>query len=343
MRFSKGVYGDDKHTTPITSTAFSVVGTNSILGLNITGKDTGGGAVEAELTLSRPLSANEAYGDRIKAATGASVYDEYGTPMDATAQHRITDIGIGLLMPVWATDGVHGNTTTTGTQGALTVFDGTGYLLPTTVTVQAAIQASNYQSLPTSLAYDVNPPSASVVAGFWLPTIIPGLLGVADTDARSVLPQSAQGNLRNFAIPGSDPEVKTGNTMQFVLKLGDLYCAQITDPNNILSLAPWSFQYRDITVQRGEVTILNNVINPDNHEQTFLKYHLATAGNTTIEVFGLDGTLVKILFRGRQGSGDYTIPWDGTNESGRPVARGIYFIKIVAPAIDETRKVLIER
>jgi fibronectin-binding autotransporter adhesin len=33
--------------------------------------------------------------------------------------------------------------------------------------------------------------------------------------------------------------------------------------------------------------------------------------------------------------------WDGRNSGGRIVAKGIYFIRIVAPDIDETRKVLV--
>jgi hypothetical protein len=33
--------------------------------------------------------------------------------------------------------------------------------------------------------------------------------------------------------------------------------------------------------------------------------------------------------------------WDGRNRGGRDVARGIYFIKVVAPGVEETRKVLI--
>ena len=33
--------------------------------------------------------------------------------------------------------------------------------------------------------------------------------------------------------------------------------------------------------------------------------------------------------------------WNGTNNSGNAVARGIYFIRVVGPGIDETRKVMV--
>ncbi len=45
-------------------------------------------------------------------------------------------------------------------------------------------------------------------------------------------------------------------------------------------------------------------------------------------IFDLSGNLVRILQRGRQAAGSYTTAWDGTNQSGRIVARGMYFIRV---------------
>jgi hypothetical protein len=33
--------------------------------------------------------------------------------------------------------------------------------------------------------------------------------------------------------------------------------------------------------------------------------------------------------------------WDGTNAGGNPVARGMYFVRVVGPDIDEIRKVMV--
>jgi hypothetical protein len=346
VKFSKPVYGSvngvASRTQRIQKNLFSISGTSTIADLTITKLESDGvGADEAFFTLSQSLTPNQAYSDRIHPAGPTMVYDVVGTPMDSSRLHRITDVGIGLATPVWASDGIHGNTTAGSTQGALTVFDGSGFLLPTTITLQAAIQGDLSTNLPLGLSYDMNPPAASVVNGFWLPTVIPGLLPVPDGEARGLLPVLTQGNLRTFSIPGNDPEVKAGAKLDFVLKLGDLYCAQITDPNDPTTLVPWSFTLKDIVTQRAGVTILNNVINPTLNEQTFIRYRLETAGTATIQVFALDGSLVKVLFRGRQGVGDYTYAWDGKNSSGEVVARGIYFIRVVAPGIDEFRKVLV--
>ena len=109
---------------------------------------------------------------------------------------------------------------------------------------------------------------------------------------------------------------------------------------------PFSFGIHGITRQRSGVTILNNVINSDRRERVFLDFRLLRAGRVTIQVFTLDGTLVRVLEQGhRPASGNryHRVSWDGTNAAGRPVARGMYFIRIVAPDIDEIRKVMVVR
>jgi hypothetical protein len=342
VKFSRAVYGNAARTQPIAASQFTIAGTSSIASLAITNFETDGiGANEALFTLAQPLTENQAYADRIKVVAANLVFSKSGTPMDPTIPHRITDVGIGIVTPVWASDGIHGNTTTGSTQGTLMVFDGSGSLLPRTVTLQTAILADQFITVPLALFFDANPPASATVNGFWLPTVLAGFLPSPNTEARSRQPDSVQGRLVNFTIPGNDPEVKSGTRMQFVLRIGDLYCAQLTNPNNPTTLAPWSFTYKEVVAQRAGVTILNNLINPTNNEKAFLQYSLQTSGTVTIHVFALDGSIVRVLFRGRQGAGEYTFSWDGRNTGGQIVARGIYFVRIVAPGIDETRKVLV--
>ncbi|MCL1812092.1 MAG: hypothetical protein FWG29_01070 [Treponema sp.] len=122
-----------------------------------------------------------------------------------------------------------------------------------------------------------------------------------------------------------------------------------TDPSTLKGqpwyrwVRPFTFGIHDITRQRGGVTILNNVINSNNRERVYVDYKPESSGRVTIQVFTLDGNLVKILKRGSEtADGKYhRVSWDGTNEGGRPVARGMYFIRVVAPGIDEIRKVMV--
>nr|MCR5171499.1 hypothetical protein [Treponema sp.] len=54
----------------------------------------------------------------------------------------------------------------------------------------------------------------------------------------------------------------------------------------------------------------------------------------------LDGNIVKKLSNGRVKAGTHYFKWDGTNNAGNAVARGLYFIRVVGEGVDETRKVM---
>jgi flagellar hook assembly protein FlgD len=86
---------------------------------------------------------------------------------------------------------------------------------------------------------------------------------------------------------------------------------------------------------------MKNVINPLRGEKTDLHYQVMGSGFVTITVFDLKGDIVNVLYRGQRGAGEYATTWDGKNRGGRIVARGIYFIKVVGPGMNEIRKVLV--
>jgi flagellar hook assembly protein FlgD len=104
---------------------------------------------------------------------------------------------------------------------------------------------------------------------------------------------------------------------------------------------PWSLDIHDEVKQKGGVTILKNIINPDLGEVTTLHYTLDKGGIVTISVFDLAGDLVAVLARGTVAKGDHLQTWDGKNSTGKTVARGVYFIRIRGPGIDAVRKVLV--
>ncbi|MDR2095154.1 MAG: hypothetical protein LBP76_06510 [Treponema sp.] len=106
-------------------------------------------------------------------------------------------------------------------------------------------------------------------------------------------------------------------------------------------IKPFRIDIHDTIQQRSGVTILNNVIDPTKGEKTYLNYKTTRNGRVTIQVFTMDGTLVKVLRRESRNAGEYRETWDGKNRGGRAVARGMYFIRVVAPDIDEIRKVLV--
>ena len=81
--------------------------------------------------------------------------------------------------------------------------------------------------------------------------------------------------------------------------------------------------------------------NPLNQEETVVEVSTEESGNLRVEILTLDGNVIKVLQRGRIEKGIHYFKWDGKNLAGNPVARGMYFIRVVGPGIDETRKVMI--
>ena len=177
--------------------------------------------------------------------------------------------------------------------------------------------------------------------GFWLPTYNTALVPNANRDARRVNASRSEGSVRDFSIPSGDSEIENGNKVEFLLQLGDLFCARLLDEDDPRTLLPWSFNIKDITRQAAGVTIMNNVINVNQGERTIINYELPESGMVVVNVFNLSGDLVDVIHRGAQGAGTYTYSWDGTNRAGNTVARGIYFIRVVGPDIDEFRKVMV--
>jgi hypothetical protein len=353
---------------------------NAITSLTTLETNAAGGAHAAMVTLTNPLTA-----DNILLATAqtlnalaAQVYDQPYTkdpgtysntnldgnlnpgnkPMLATA-HRVSDVGLGLIEPVFATTGDLSpqRDPLRGGIGRITAFDGSGWLRDLNIQLQARILAATATDWDTYMTWDANVADPILLSGLWIPSGTTTLFPPAGRDSfhnvnsavRSDLGDQFLGlgsPLRNFDILASDPEIRDGADLQFLFILDDgagnlLPLARVANPTDPRTARPWSYKIRDLRVQRGDVTIMRNVINPNRGEKTYLHYTIGESGYLTITVFDLKGDVVNILFRGQRGPGEYSTTWDGRNRGGRIVARGVYFIKVVGPGMNEIRKVLV--
>ncbi|MCR5436619.1 MAG: hypothetical protein K6E97_06105 [Treponema sp.] len=120
-----------------------------------------------------------------------------------------------------------------------------------------------------------------------------------------------------------------------------LYAIRLENPSDPTSFDLWSFRVKGINLQRGGITIMNNVINPKKGEKTVIKLDLKEESRVNIIVMTLDGAVVTYLNRSTLSSGEHFFTWDGKNKNGSEVARGMYFIRFVGSGIDETRKVMV--
>ncbi len=201
----------------------------------------------------------------------------------------------------------------------------------------------------------------------WLPTTLKSLASKAnDNMLPSISGESAgdeQGLLYNYKFKDDVYNFKSGDEIQFIFQMdgvtidhdGDsegenptprvpLYA--VTMPESIIKSGDfnfidlWSFALKDITKQRGGVSILNNVINVKTREQTVVEVDMAEEGILSVYVMTLDGNIIRRLAHEKVSAGTHYYRWDGTNGAGNGVARGLYFIRVSGPGIDETRKVL---
>lgn len=119
-----------------------------------------------------------------------------------------------------------------------------------------------------------------------------------------------------------------------------LYAIRLKNPNDLSSIDLWSFNLDTPKTQKGGVSIFNNVINTRNKEEVRLQISMPKAGVLTIHILTLDGNIVKTLHNAVLSAGEHFFAWDGTNNAGDSVARGLYFVRVVGPNIDETRKIM---
>ncbi len=71
---------------------------------------------------------------------------------------------------------------------------------------------------------------------------------------------------------------------------------------------------------------------------TKISFSLAQTSNVKIEVFAMDGRLVRTLFSGQKTQGDHDVLWDGKNDAGSEVASGQYFCQMTAGDMRDARK-----
>ena len=251
--------------------------------------------------------------------------------------------------------------------GTVWVFDGTKSLEVQSYELQARMN-SKLEGFNMELFWASNVPQdfrnpalagerGKGSGGLWIPDLhdnplyyyVPLSSGINSSAAKST-----SSFLYNFILDKDTSGFSSGEKLDFIFRLKDddkidFFAARLdiasgaAIPDNWYTLVrPFSFDIQNVRTQRGGVSVLNNVINSNNRENAYIRYNLARGGRVTIQIYTLEGTLVKSLRRNEhRDAGDWTDSWDGSNNGGRAVARGMYFVRVVAPDIDEIRKIMV--
>jgi hypothetical protein len=83
-----------------------------------------------------------------------------------------------------------------------------------------------------------------------------------------------------------------------------------------------------------------NYPNPFN-PRTRIDFVLPAATHVDLDIYDLLGRQVVSLVNGEVAAGTKSIEWDGTDSFGNRVASGVYFYRLTAPGIAETRKMIL--
>lgn len=99
-------------------------------------------------------------------------------------------------------------------------------------------------------------------------------------------------------------------------------------------------------MQRGQesnITLFESLPNPF-CDKTFIKFKIEREPcKIHLSVYNLAGTLTKELVDEFLQVGEYEIPWDACDKSGRPVANGIYFLRLQSNEESKLIKLIIFR
>jgi hypothetical protein len=74
--------------------------------------------------------------------------------------------------------------------------------------------------------------------------------------------------------------------------------------------------------------VLGSVYPNPFHSSTTIPYSLHRQTRVAVVVLDLVGRPVRRLAVGEQGAGDHRLAWDGLDVTGRPVANGVYFVRL---------------
>jgi hypothetical protein len=289
-----------------------------------------------------------------------------------TVTRRVTDILVSMT-PNAAGDNYFAWPTfvkPSGGSKSITDFDGTDYLEKDSIEkngMDLQVRISNSLTItpitPTifwrmdDIPADMRNPKianqSEKIGGLWLPnvsSISPVLyyyVPLSNINPPKTGVNVPSSKLYNYNITANEL-ANSGSNFEFILRINnsDMFVARLdskTIPSDWYTLVrPFGFSIQGMNLQRGGVTILNNVINSDKKETALIRYDLTRSGRVTVQIYTLDGTLVKSIRRNEQReTGSYVETWDGSNNGGRAVARGMYFVRVVGPDIDEIRKIMV--
>jgi hypothetical protein len=138
------------------------------------------------------------------------------------------------------------------------------------------------------------------------------------------------------AVPGFYPAVLFTNTE------GDVWAISVEDDsgNRILSRLEGIVQSDDTAIPTRPILAMFASPNPFNPSTT-IAYSLPSAGDTTLRIYNTRGQMVKTLVHEQLEAGNHSVTWDGMDDKGKPVASGVYLVRLATPVGSQFSKCIL--
>lgn len=86
--------------------------------------------------------------------------------------------------------------------------------------------------------------------------------------------------------------------------------------------------------------LFQNYPNPFN-PTTQIEYQITSAGHVEVQVFNINGELIKTLTNAEQSAGKYSVSWNGKDSNNNSVASGIYIYRVMSGNSILSKKMLL--
>ncbi len=128
-------------------------------------------------------------------------------------------------------------------------------------------------------------------------------------------------------------------------KIGNIiFSENITSgiPSNINEVILSSLSLLDASNEATVFSLKQNFPNPFNG-QTNIEFTIQNPNNISIEIFDVNGRIIRTLFDGYHNSGTSILKWDGKNKLNEIVSTGIYFYNIKTENYIKTKKLIFSK
>jgi hypothetical protein len=93
-------------------------------------------------------------------------------------------------------------------------------------------------------------------------------------------------------------------------------------------------------VNTARTTALSSIHPNPFNPQTTVEYSLESAERVVISIYSVSGSLVRRLVDETTAAGEHHATWDGVDDAGQPASSGMYFVRMIAGAHTETKKIV---